>query len=214
MLVLIILSCTMNKEWDDYYSHSADLENNVLSLLRENENYSLFYEKVMKTGFDSVLDKPQYFTLFVPDNKAFENIPDYTPEEWKKIIALHICYTSLFTKDFETKDILSLSGKYLKMLKNNDNAWLVSDALIDQSQTDLNCANGVIHEIDKLLIPKDNMYEYIMGLGDEYSLMKKYIHSMDKTVMDYEHSTELVWMKMEIRFMTRYGSAAIPILII
>jgi uncharacterized surface protein with fasciclin (FAS1) repeats len=190
-MVMIILSCTVNKEWDDYYSHSADLENNVLSLLRDNVNYSLFYEKVLETGFDSILRKPQYFTLFVPENKAFENIPEYTPEEWMKIIAFHICYTSLFTKDFQNKNILSLSGKYLKMQENGDHAWWVSDALINQEQADVNCANGVMHEINKLLIPKKNIYEYIMGLGDDYSLIKRYIHSMDKTEMDYEHSARI-----------------------
>jgi hypothetical protein len=190
-MVMFILSCTLNKEWDEYYSHSADLENNVLSLLRDNVNYSLFYEKVLETGFDSILDKPQYFTLFVPENKAFENIPDYTTAEWRKIIAFHICYNSLFTKDFQNKNILSLAGKYLKMQENGDHTWWVSDALINRDQADLNCANGVMHEINKLLIPKKNIYEYIMGLGDEYSLIKRYIHSMDKTEMDYEHSARI-----------------------
>jgi uncharacterized surface protein with fasciclin (FAS1) repeats len=191
LLLIVVVSCTINREWDDYYDQSRNTGSNVLALLKANNNYSLFYQKVLETGFDTILSKNQYFTLFVPENKAFEYIPEYSKEQWIRIIGFHICYTSLFSRDFEIKNILTVSGKYLKINKNEDNTFSVSEARINAEKADLNCANGVIHEIDRLLVPKDNIYEYIMGLGDDYSLMKKYIHSMDKTVMDYEHSTRI-----------------------
>jgi uncharacterized surface protein with fasciclin (FAS1) repeats len=191
LLLMMVVSCTINREWDDYYDNPGNLGNNVLDLLKTNDNYSIFYQKVLETGFDTLLRKNQFFTLFVPENSAFNNIPEYTKDQWIRIIGFHICYLSLFSRDFETESILSISGKYLKINQNEDKSFSVSDARIRGDHTDLNCANGVIHEIDKLLIPKDNMYEYILRLGDEYSLMKKYIHSMDKTAMDYEHSTRI-----------------------
>jgi uncharacterized surface protein with fasciclin (FAS1) repeats len=189
ILLLLIFSCTINRDWDDYYDSAGNQGRNVLDMLKSNDQYSIFYEKVLETGFDSILARNQYFTVFVPENSAFTNIPDYTKDQWIRIIGFHICYASLFSRDFKTENIPSISGKFLKMKQNGENAFYLFDARINREQTDMNCANGVIHEIDRLLVPKDNMYEYIMGLGDDYSLMKKYIHSMDKTVMDYEHST-------------------------
>jgi uncharacterized surface protein with fasciclin (FAS1) repeats len=192
LVLILILACTVNKEWDTYYDHSfGQSGNNILDLLKENKDYSLFYEKVVETGFDTILNKNQYFTLFVPENAAFSNIPEYSAEQWRAIIGFHICYQSLFSRDFGNKNMLSFLGKYLKIKADGNNAFSIFEASINMDKTDLNCSNGVIHEINRLLIPKQNIYEYIMSLGDDFSLFKKYIHSRDKIAMDYENSTRI-----------------------
>lgn len=190
--LILINACTLNKEWEPYYDQPGEhLGKNLMDLLRANENYSIFLEKVVETGFDSILVKDQYFTVFVPENSAFDNLPEYSAEQWKDIIGFHICYESLFVRDFGEVNVLSYPGKYLKIRSEGDIGYRISEASINLENTDQNCSNGVMHEIDKLLVPRDNIYEFIMGLGDDFSLLKRYINSMDKVAMDYENSTRI-----------------------
>ena len=56
----------------------------LLILIGGNENYSRFYDALVEYGFDELLSKDQYFTVFVPPNSAFEGLPEYTDAEWKK----------------------------------------------------------------------------------------------------------------------------------
>jgi uncharacterized surface protein with fasciclin (FAS1) repeats len=189
---LIFSSCDINSEWDDYYHKaSVAISDNVLNLINENSNYSYFYEKLVETGYDSLLVKNQYFTLFVPTNSAFEGLPEYSSEEWKNIIGFHICYYNLFSKDFEDIDIKSVTGKYLKIRKAEDGAVSIFNANINLQAVDNNCQNGVIHEINQVLIPKKNVYEYIMALDENYSLMQLYLNSMDNIFIDLENSTRI-----------------------
>jgi uncharacterized surface protein with fasciclin (FAS1) repeats len=190
LMLILILACTVNKDWDKYYDNSSgQLGINLLDLLKENEDYSLFYQKVVETGYDTILKKNQYFTLFVPENSAFSDIPEYSTEQWKKIIGFHICYQSLFSRDFGNISVLSILGKYLKLTDQGNHSFTVFNASIMPDKMDQTCSNGVIHEINSLLVPRDNIYEYIMNLGDDFSLLRKYINSMDKVTMDYENST-------------------------
>ncbi len=53
------------------------------------------------------------------------------------------------------------------------------------------CQNGVIHEIDKLLLPKPNVYEYIMALDSSYSILQEFLNSMDTRFIDYEKSERI-----------------------
>jgi uncharacterized surface protein with fasciclin (FAS1) repeats len=192
IITLLITGCTINNDWDQYYDKAPDLlGRNLMDMLRENDSYSMFYEKVIETGFDSILEKNQYLTVFVPENSAFSNIPEYTADQWKSIIGFHICYRSLFSRDFTNLNVMSYPGKYLKIRKSEGQGFNIFDASISMENSDLNCANGVIHEIDKILIPKDNIYEFIMGLNEDFSLLKGYISSMDKVEMDYDKSTRI-----------------------
>ncbi len=191
-VLILTLACTVNKEWDKYYNPSSgQLGSTLLELLKENENYSLFYQKVLETRFDSILIKNQYFTLFVPNNSAFNDIPEYSLQQWKDIIGFHICYQSFFSREFGNKNILSILGKYLNISDEGNNNYSIFNSSIIMEKTDQNCSNGVLHEINQLLIPKKNIYEYVMSLGDDFSLFKKYINSMDIIEMDYDKSVRI-----------------------
>jgi len=185
-------SCTMNKEWDDYYHDSSvNIGDNVLKLIEKNANYSRFYETILATGYDSLLIKNQYFTIFVPTNSAFDGLPEYTNAEWKNIIGFHICYYSLYSRDFGDIDLQSIIGKYLKIRKADNEESKIFNANINMDNVDVNCQNGVIHEIDQVLIPKQNIYEYITELDDDYSLLKRYLNSMDHVYIDLEKSVRI-----------------------
>ena len=90
----LIDSCNLNDEWDKNYENAPDQTGeNVLTMIAENENYSTFYNALVENGYETLLSKNQYFTVFVPINSAFEGLPEYTEEEWIGILGFHILYT-------------------------------------------------------------------------------------------------------------------------
>src|SRR4030042_3708373 len=157
IIIALHTSCNLNDRWEDYYGNTPELTNvNVLNLIKENDNFSSFYNALIEYGFDEMLTKKQYLTVFVPTNSAFEGLPDYTEDEWKKIIGFHIIYTNLYSRDFKDSDLLTTINKFLKLRNSGSNGFTISEANINMAYVDKYCQNGVIHEIDKILIPKPN----------------------------------------------------------
>jgi uncharacterized surface protein with fasciclin (FAS1) repeats len=185
-------SCNLNDKWEDYYEDAPGQSKvNVLTLIKENENFSSFYEALIGYGFEDMLTKNQYLTVFVPSNSAFDGLASYTEDEWKKIIGFHIIYTNLYSRDFKDKDLLTTIGKFLKMRSAESGGFSISGANINMGNVDLYCQNGVIHEIDRVLVPKPNVYEYIMQLDTSFSIFKNYFQSMDVKSIDFEKSIRI-----------------------
>jgi uncharacterized surface protein with fasciclin (FAS1) repeats len=185
-------SCNLNDKWEDYYGNTPGLTGiNVLTLIKDNENFSRFYDALIEYGFDNMLIKNQYLTVFVPSNSAFDGLPEYSAEEWKSIIGFHIIYTNLYSRDFKDIDLLSTIGKFLKLRSKGNNEFSISEANINMNFVDKYCKNGVIHEIDKLLVPKPNVYEYILQLDSSFSIFKNFLVSMDVRSIDFDKSVRI-----------------------
>lgn len=185
-------SCTINERWEDYYdSGPAQIENNVYELIGQNPEFSRFHEALVRYGYDEMLTRDQFFTLFVPVNSAFEDAPEYSDTEWEQIIGFHILYSRLFSHDFEDHDLLTIIGKYLDMNSSQDGGYTIFESSINMDHVDNFCQNGVIHELDRLLIPKPNLYEYIMALDTTYSILQEFLNSMDQRYIDYEKSERI-----------------------
>ena len=196
LLILVLFglnqSCTLNDEWDGYYKNTPGrIEDNVLKLIGQDPDFNRFYDVLVEYGFEDMLSRNQYFTLFVPVNSAFEGLPDYSDEQWRKIIGFHILYSKLFSHDFAETDLLTTTGKYLNMNDDGNSEYSIFESRISMSNVDNYCQNGVIHEIDQLLLPKPNVYEYIMALDSSYSILQEFLNSMDTRFIDYEKSERI-----------------------
>ncbi len=197
ILLLVIIagfypSCTLNDQWDEYFSNSPGrVEDNVLDLISREGNFSLFHDKLVQYGFDEILTKDQYFTVFVPVNSAFEGLPEYSDSEWQKILRFHILYSRLFSTDFGDRDLLTTAGKYLKLRHAGENGYTIFESAVNMDRVDNYCSNGVIHEINRLMIPKPNVYEYIMDLDSTYSILQDFLNSMNARFIDYGKSQRI-----------------------
>ncbi|MFO7670484.1 MAG: fasciclin domain-containing protein [Bacteroidales bacterium] len=185
-------SCNLNNEWEGYYANTpARIDDNVFELIGDEQDFSRFHDLLLQYGFEDLLSQDQYFTLFVPVNSAFEGIPEYSDDEWRKIIGFHILYSKLFSYDFSDASLLTIIGKFLNMLASGDQDYSIFDSRINMENVDNYCQNGVIHEIDQLLLPRPNMYEYIMALDSSYSILQDFLNSMDEKYIDYEKSERI-----------------------
>ena len=195
-LTLVLLcandSCNLNSDWSDHYENAPErVSDNVLDLIGSDEKYSRFYDALMEYGFDELLSKNQYFTIFVPVNSAFEGLPDFTAKEWNRILGFHILYSKLFSHQFSKSKLLTIMGKYLEMEKSENDDVSIFESRINMNMVDMHCQNGVIHEIDKLMLPKPNVYEYIMDLDTSFSIVQDFLLSLDEKYVDYENSERI-----------------------
>lgn len=188
----VFRQCTLNDAWDGYYRDTPSrVDDNVVKLLGQYPGFSKFRDAVIQYGFEDLLTRDQYFTLFAPVNEAFEGLPDYSEQEWKRIIGFHILYARLFSHDFAEMDLLTTIGKYLNLKENGNNEFAIFQSRINPSNVDNYCQNGVVHEIDRLLIPKPNVYEYIMSLDTSYSILQDFLNSKNERFIDYEKSERI-----------------------
>ena len=100
------------------------------------------------------------FTVFAPTDEAFDKLPAGTldellkPENKKKLVSIltyHVVPAKALAKDVEgMKTAPTVNGKDLK-LKVDDGKVMVNNATV--TKADIVTSNGVIHVIDKVLLP-------------------------------------------------------------
>lgn len=181
-LVLFISSCT---KWDDHNSAiEASLDKNLLDQIRENPDLSKFNEYLSQTGYDEVLASSKTFTVWAPDNAALAALDPAivnNKEQLKLLIGNHISFLSYFSTDpnpqlrvrtLSQKNIVFTSSKYEEANVKKANSY---------------GSNGVLHVIDKAIVPKMNIWEYLNNSSDA-TLQKAELNSLSYTKRDTSKS--------------------------
>jgi uncharacterized surface protein with fasciclin (FAS1) repeats len=182
MLIMIVFSC--NKKWDQYYVKPAYLDNgSVFELLGKNPDYTQFVSLVRKTGYDSILRSGGTSTVFALKNGAFSGIDTVSNiVALKKIIGMHILNSTVYTDGMNNTNVLSFSGKLLKFASSPTGPTVNGIVIKGLNSRAL---NGVIHEVEKVILPISNHYEALLTIS-ELSLFKTYIDSNFKFIVDVE----------------------------
>jgi uncharacterized surface protein with fasciclin (FAS1) repeats len=101
------------------------------------------------------------FTVFAPTDAAFAEIQSAVdnllkPEnkaELAKILTYHVVSGKMEAADLEDgQELTTVQGNKLKVMIKDGNVMVGNAKVI---ATDINASNGVIHAIDKVLLPKD-----------------------------------------------------------
>lgn len=137
-------------------------EMNVVEIAIADERFSILVEAVSKAGLVEVLSAEGPYTVFAPTNDAFEalfieldinGIDDLTAEQLTPILLYHVVSGEVMAADVKSGKVSTL----------NEDAWMNIEAsskgvTIDKGSevviTDIVATNGVIHVIDKVLIPE------------------------------------------------------------
>ena len=190
LTALGILSC--EDKWDEHYSRSESGETSVSSLnlydyLREQPEYSRFMDFLDEQKVGDELKKNQELTVWVVSNDAMPaDFDHYTEREKLRLAKHHINYMSLTSpKLSDGKTIKTMAGKNISFSSYGDGLALDLVPIVKENQV---CANGVAHELNHLMIPRDNIYEVIAYAGDEYSIYRDSFLIKSDTVFDMENS--------------------------
>jgi uncharacterized surface protein with fasciclin (FAS1) repeats len=102
-------------------------------------------------------DKGPY-TVFAPTDEAFKRLPSGTIEGLLKdklklatILNHHVVSGRIMAKDVKSGDVKTANGDMLSVSTSAD-VVIVDNARI--TQTDIEATNGVIHSIDRLVLPQ------------------------------------------------------------
>lgn len=99
------------------------------------------------------------FTFFAPTDEAFGKIPREVLHgllkdraKLQSIINCHVLRGALLAKDFEARETPSVQGAPLRLAESGS-GFTVNGARI--SRQEIEASNGVIHAIDKVMMPTE-----------------------------------------------------------
>jgi uncharacterized surface protein with fasciclin (FAS1) repeats len=135
-------------------------EMNIVGMVQQNPNLSILLELIEAADLVRILESPAPYTVFAPTNAAFEALPAGTLQALKqpsnkfeltKILQSHILPNRITTPEMkDNMPMITAQGDEV-VVKKKGNVLLVGDAKILAS--DLDASNGVIHVIDRVLLP-------------------------------------------------------------
>lgn len=130
----------------------------VVDIAVANESFSILVQAVMKAGLAETLKGAGPFTIFAPTNAAFEalfaqlgvsGISDLTAEQLTPILLYHVVSGNVRSTQLSNGSVPTLNGDITVSLspspKINTNVSIIA--------TDVQGTNGVVHVIDKVLLP-------------------------------------------------------------
>lgn len=136
-------------------------------------NLSTLVAAVQAAGLVETLQGPGPFTVFAPDNAAFDKIPEATrtalmqPDmkaDLTKILTYHVVAGRLTAADIAaqaqanggTATLKTVQGEELKVSAGPNDTWVITDAKGGKStitQADVAQSNGMVHVVDTVLMP-------------------------------------------------------------
>lgn len=136
-------------------------------------NLSTLVAAVQAAGLVETLQGPGPFTVFAPDNAAFDKIPEATrtglmqpamKADLTKILTYHVVAGRLTAADIAsqaqanggTATLETVQGEELKVAAGPNDTWVITDAKGGKStitQADVAQSNGVVHVVDAVLMP-------------------------------------------------------------
>ncbi len=97
------------------------------------------------------------FTVFAPTNAAFNKLPSGTldnllndKKQLTAILTYHVLSGDVMSKDIENGTVTTVEGQDL-VINKTDTGVTVNNANVVKA--DIKASNGVVHEIDNVLIP-------------------------------------------------------------
>ena len=127
----------------------------IVTTIRENPNLSIFYSYINNTDLEATLQQkfPWNWTIFVPNNKAFDALPKKVYDQIlsdtslrKMLIMDHILIGEKSSDDLNSKitEEITVTSKPIQIYKRE--SLYVKDMVVVDENTSAN--NGVVHEIN------------------------------------------------------------------
>ena len=181
------LSSCQDKAWDDHYSYmgSTESELKIGEFIKSDNNLSTFFQMLEDTGFDTILNQNQSYTIWVPTNSAFEGV-DLTDEVLvDRLVRNHMSKYLYNTVGDETEKVGMLSGKNVEFVRGTNPSF--GGVAI---QSSILTKNGIVYVIDDYVPFLGNIFEYL-GYTSTVDSMYNYISNQNIKVFDLSRSIEI-----------------------
>jgi transforming growth factor-beta-induced protein len=169
MMAAVVVLASCNKDDDeDVTSMPAPQEKDIVETAQADNQFSILVSAVVKAGLVDALKADGPLTVFAPTNSAFEMLFDdlgisgidaLTADQLTPILLYHVVSGKVMAADVSTGYVPSLNTT----APGNNSVLIFTDAsngvMLNGSSkvvaADVMASNGVIHVIDKVILPPD-----------------------------------------------------------
>ena len=137
--------------------------NNVVAVAASNDSFKTLTAALQAAGLTETLQGEGPFTVFAPTDEAFAALPQEAlqalmrPENKEilvKILTYHVVPGKVQSTDLKSGEIQTVEGSPVTVMVGNSGVMVgKNNAMV--IQPDIEASNGVIHVIDKVLLPPD-----------------------------------------------------------
>ncbi len=163
LLILLVLTGLSSCDKDDeIYPQLGDDPRNLTEVIESTPELSTLFGAMMQVDLDSVLRNTTTYTVFAPNNAAFEGVDmsAYSETELENLLLNHVISTTTadFTSNLATGYVPTMAtgpdGEFLDAFINNSGTVMVNGtASFVQGSFDIGTTNGVLHVVDGVLMP-------------------------------------------------------------
>lgn len=130
----------------------------IVEVASANEDFSTLVAAITAAGLGETLSGDGPFTVFAPTNAAFSALPDglldklllaENKDVLVKILTYHVLPGEVMAANVAAGEVATVEGSTIAI--TTDGGVKVNDATV--TATDVPASNGVIHVIDKVIVP-------------------------------------------------------------
>lgn len=125
-------------------------------------NFETLIQAIEAADLDNTLKGSGPFTVFAPSDAAFEQLPEGTVETWLlpdnkdkliELLSYHVVPGKVLSSEIsaDVATVENLAGSELSI--DTSAGVVINTAAV--TQTDIEASNGVIHVIDKVIMPSN-----------------------------------------------------------
>ncbi|AEG93453.1 fasciclin domain-containing protein [Ramlibacter tataouinensis] len=129
----------------------------VADTIAREPQLSVLSSLVQKSGVADMLKSGGPYTVFAPTDEAFKAVPAKTldelaqnPARLREVLSYHVVPAKVMAADVKTGSTKSAQGANLALGKAGEFVT-VEDAMVQQA--DIAATNGVVHTVDRVLMP-------------------------------------------------------------
>lgn len=137
-------------------------DNNVVALAAANDSFKTLTAALKAADLTETLSGEGPFTVFAPTDAAFAALPQDALQELLKpenkailvkILTYHVVPGKVTSTDLKSGEVKTVEGGAVNVKVDPAAGVTVNDAKV--VQPDIQASNGVIHVIDKVILPPD-----------------------------------------------------------
>ena len=146
---------------------------NIVEVASGSETFSTLVQAIEAAGLgDTLSDSSASYTVFAPTDEAFSQLPEGTleyllqPENKKvlqRVLSYHVIPETVVSSEISGGEVESLDGGLVTEV--TDQGVIVNNASV--VTPDIEASNGVIHGVNRVLIPGDLQSTLASELGIE-----------------------------------------------
>jgi uncharacterized surface protein with fasciclin (FAS1) repeats len=142
------------------YAQMTTTQKNIVQTANDAGSFKTLVTAVKAAGLADTLSTGGPYTVFAPNDAAFNKLPTGTVEALVKdkpkltgILKYHVVQGKYTEADLvKMGSVKTLDGKTLMVTKNSDGSVMIDGAKI--VKPDIQTSNGVIQAIDSVMMPK------------------------------------------------------------